>query len=581
MPFKYRKPIRDGILEWNKAYEKVGFVNAVEVRQQRDSDTWDPEDINYNTFRWITSSAGFAMGPSRVNPTSGQILDADIIFDADFVEFWKEEYETFSPDAVAAMTGGPLDLESYATWRESRPANFFHDRACGCNLHSGFSRQMAFGSTVLAAKAATPSKEEIDKMIMQGLKEVVMHEVGHTLGLRHNFKASTLLPMKDLHNVAKTSQTGLTASVMDYAPANIAPKGTKQGDYYSTTIGPYDMWAIEYGYKPLTGGTAGEVKELQKIASRSGEPELAYSTDEDTRGIDSDPHSNRFDLGNDPVAYALQRAKLVNEAWPNLVERVTQDGDGYQQARRAFSILLANYGQGMYFASRNIGGVYVNRSHKGDKDGPAPFVVTPAAKQRASLKLLQEQVFSDKPFDFPPELYNHLAVSRWSHWGAPDRTRLDLAVHDVIAMWQDRILQQTLSSLTLDRLHDSELKIPADQDAFTCAELIHGLSESIFSEVGGLKKGSYTNRKPAISSLRRNLQRTYLKHLANLAMGNTTAPQDCQTVAYMELEDLAGRITQALESKDVSLDTYTRAHLRETESRIRKVVEARLALRTP
>ena len=97
MPFKYRKPIRDGILEWNKAFEKAGFVNAIEVRQQPDNDDWDPEDISYNTFRWITASAGFAMGPSRVNPYTGQILDADIIFDADFLQLWKQEYETFTP----------------------------------------------------------------------------------------------------------------------------------------------------------------------------------------------------------------------------------------------------------------------------------------------------------------------------------------------------------------------------------------------------------------------------------------------------------------------------------------------------
>ena len=102
IPFKYRKPIRDGILEWNKAFEKAGFYDAIEVRQQPDDATWDPGDIHYNTFRWITAGAGFAMGPSRVNPTTGQILDADIIFDADFLQFWKQEYETFTPEARRA-----------------------------------------------------------------------------------------------------------------------------------------------------------------------------------------------------------------------------------------------------------------------------------------------------------------------------------------------------------------------------------------------------------------------------------------------------------------------------------------------
>ncbi|MBI1902760.1 MAG: zinc-dependent metalloprotease, partial [Planctomycetia bacterium] len=240
IPYAYRKPIREGILEWNKAYEKVGFANAIEVRQQPDEATWDPESIDYNTFRWITAGAGFAMGPSRVNPTNGQILDADIIFDADFVQFWKEEYETFTPAAAAALTGGPLDVESYL----KNPFGLGQTRHCSFN--DGFAWQFAFASTVAKIENAAQSKEMEEKLILQGLKEVTMHEVGHTLGLRHNFKASAFLPLADLNNVEKTSATGLTASVMDYSPPNIAPKGTEQGLFYSSTIGPYDYWAIEY-----------------------------------------------------------------------------------------------------------------------------------------------------------------------------------------------------------------------------------------------------------------------------------------------------------------------------------------------
>ena len=156
-------------------------------------------------------------------------------------------------------------------------------------------------------------------------------------------------------------------------------------------------------------------------------------------------------------------------------------------------------------------------------------------------------MFGDKPFNFPPEMYNQLAASRWNHWGVQFRTRTDYPIHEVIAMWQDRILAQLLSSLTLARLHDSELKVAADQDAFTTAELIQRLTKSIFAEVDTIKPGKYTNRKPAISSLRRNLQRRYLRRLSRLAMGNTAAPDDCQTIAYAELSALEGRIKRLLE----------------------------------
>jgi hypothetical protein len=407
-----------------------------------------------------------------------------------------------------------------------------------------------------------------------------MHEVGHTLGLRHNFKASALLSIDEINDSAKTRETGLTASVMDYAPANLMPKGAAQGDYFSTTIGPYDTWAIEYGYKPLSGGTEGEVAELKKIAGRSGDAGLAFSTDEDTRGIDPDPLSNRFDLGKDPVAYAKLRAQLIGELWPSVLNDVIKDGDGYERARRAFGVLLSNHGQAMYFASRFVGGLYMSRSHKGDPNFKTPFSVVEVAKQRDALALLEDQIFSDKPFHFPPELYNHLASSRWNHWGTNPPLRADLPVHEVISMWQERILSQVLSPLTLERLHDSELRVPADQDALTTAELLERLTKAVFAETDNLAPGDYTNRKPAVSSLRRNLQRVYLKRLAQLALGESGAPQDCQTVAFAELSALDGRIHKLLEG-NVKLDGYSKAHFEESSARIRKVLDAKLSIRTP
>ena len=235
VPIKYRKPIKDGILEWNKAFEKCGFIDAIEVRQQRDDDTWDPEDINYNTFRWITSGAGFAMGPSRVNPKTGQILDADIILDADFLQFWKQEFANFTPKSIAAMTGGPLDLKSYHQQMAARPAHFGHNQWCSCQKSNGMARQLALGATALAAKDM--SGADLEKFINQALKDVTMHEVGHTLGLRHNFKASTYRSVAEA-NDPKNAGKPIVASVMDYTATNLVPKTMKQGDYFATTLVP-------------------------------------------------------------------------------------------------------------------------------------------------------------------------------------------------------------------------------------------------------------------------------------------------------------------------------------------------------
>jgi hypothetical protein len=577
VPHKYRGPIRDGIAEWNKAFEKAGWLDAIEVRQQPDGETWDPEDIRYNTFRWITSDAGFAMGPSRVNPYTGEILDADIIFDADFLQYWKEEWETLTPDDVAAMTGGPLEPTKQAE-RVLRVGSPRHE----CRLNHGMARQMAFGAAAIVTRAdAKEAAEQKEKLIMQGLKEVAMHEVGHTLGLRHNFKASKMLSLKDANDPEKTRERGMVGSVMDYSPSNIVPKEWGQGDYYTTTLGPYDYWAIEYGYKPLSGGTTGEVKELKKIAARSGDPALAYATDEDTGGFEPDPDANRFDLGSDALEYAKVRSQVVQEIMPTLLERTVDEGDDFTQTRRAFNILLAQHGEGMFFAARYVGGLHTSRSHKGDENARAPIEFVDVAKQREALALLEEQVFSDKPFQVPHELYKYLAKTNWNHWGsAGTANRKDYPIHGQISMWQMRVLDQLFSSTTLTRMHDTELKAPPEQDVLTTAELIERLTKAVFAELDNIEEGDYTNRKPAISSLRRNLQREYLRTLSNLGMGRTFAPDDCQTIAYAELSSLEARMSQMLKS-NIKLDSYSRAHLAESESRIRKVLEARLSLFSP
>ncbi len=585
IPFKYRKPIRDGIAEWNKAFYEAGFIDAIEVRQQPDDAAWDPEDVNYNTFRWITSSAGFAIGPSRVNPYSGQILDADILFDSDFLQYWKLQYETLTPESIAAMTGGVIDPD-VGLPNPTAELEFPHSPGGVhryCLLSHGMSRQLAFAHAALLAQEEGKegvSEDMQEKLIMQGLKEVAMHEVGHTLGLRHNFKASTMLSLEDMNDAEKIKERGMVASVMDYNPTNIVPKGQTQGDFMPTTLGAYDVWAIQYGYTPQSGGTDGEKKELEKIASRSGEPGLQFSTDEDTIGTDPDPHSNRFDLGDDLVAYARRQSELVDQVIPGIVDRMAKEGSDYTDARRAFGVLLSQQGQSLFFAARYVGGLYTSRSHKGDKDAPAPISAVEIERQREALELLEQRLFGPEAFQFPREIYNYLAATNWDHWGQTGRTRKDYPVHDVVAQWQSRVLDQLLSSVNLTRIHDTELKYPPETELLTTADLLERLTSAVFAETESLKEGDYSNREPAISSFRRNLQRIYLRKLSFLALGQTSAPDDCQTIAYAQLSELDGRIQKLLKGK-VKLDDYSRAHLQETSARINKVLDARLELPSP
>ena len=470
------------------------------------------------------------------------------------------------------MTGGALDIETYHRQRRSaEQTGAHHPRSC--DRQRSMARQLLFGTISFAQSPATAQyKAEREKMIMQGLKGTVMHEVGHTLGLRHNFKGSTHLTLQQLNDPAVTAEKGMLGSVMDYDAVNIVGDLAKQGDYFTPTIGPYDIWAIEYGYKPFRSDESGE---LAKIASRSGEPQLAYATDEDTRGIDPDPFTNRWDLGQDPLEFAIQRAELIEELLPRVVERMSEDGEDFSQTRQAFNALLSDYGQAMHFVSRFVGGVEVSRSHKGDPEAGEPLQVIDAERQREALEVLKNRIFSDRPFQLPAEIYNQLAATHWRHWGLETTSRPDYPIHDVILMWQSRILDQLLSSLTLSRLHDAELKVPADEDAITVAELLDRIVKIAFSELDelGQADADYTNRKPAISSLRRNLQRSTMRRIASLALGRTSAPEDCQTVAFMQLKKLQRRIS-AVVANNQHLDDYSRAHLEETAWRLQKVLES-------
>ena len=602
VPYRYRQPIRDGIEAWNAAFEQAGFASAIEVRQQPEKTDWDPEDVNYNTFRWITSGRGFAMGPSRVNPRTGQILDADIIFDADFVKHWQTEFETFTPQSIAWLTGG---LDPIGVGGISRSA-----AGCGCghcSLFAGHSYQTALGVTALVA-TATPavSEKEKEKLVRQGLKQVAMHELGHTLGLRHNFKGSSLATLAEINAADPGKRKPASTSVMDYIPVNIVPSGQPQAAYYPTQLGVYDVWAIEYGYKPLPGSRPQDEKDgLEKIASRSGEPLLAFATDEDTESGDPDPLSNRYDLGSDPIAFAKQRAALVQEVIPQLVERFTADDAGYERVRQAFGVLLAAHGQAAFIASRLIGGLHGSRSHRDDPGAPQPFTVVEAKQQRQALDLLAEQVFSDKPFSFPPDFYNQLVSTRWLHWGAKSVDREDYPVHEVVLLWQQRVLDQLLNARTLTRLADSELKLPADEDAFTVAELLDRLTQAVFAEVGDLQDGDYTVRKPAISSLRRNLQRAALGELGSLSLGrsghtlkitasphgtsvshSSSPPPDARALAALQLRRLAGRVDAVLKRADAKgsklvLDDPSRAHLEDVAARIDAILDADVVTTQP
>jgi Met-zincin len=363
---------------------------------------------------------------------------------------------------------------------------------------------------------------------------------------------------------------------MDYNPTNIAPAGTAQGYYYTPTIGPYDYWAIEYGYKEISGS---ESEELGKIAARGAEPALQYATDEDVF-LGSDPRVNLFDLGHNPIDFTSRQMKLSTELMPKLLERAVKKGEGYQKARQAFNKLFQEYWRTAQYAAKFPGGVLVNRDHDGDPNQRPPFTAVDVKQQRDAMKLLAEHVFSAPKYD--PKLLNYLPASHWLHWGMVFPSRLDYPIYETVATMQEFILFELLNVRTLDRLHDNELKVVGDADRYTVAEHLRMLVEPVFAEWKEAKVGKYTDSAPYISGFRRNLQRTVIKDLAFLVQESFSGPEDIRTLARMHLQTLetqAGALLSGT-NKDFHLDDYTRAHLIDSQKRIHQVLNAQLQIQS-
>ena len=454
-----------------------------------------------------------------------------------------------------------------------------------CNYANGLVEQASLGMAMMDARGQL-SPEVETKLMHEYILELTAHEVGHTLGLRHNFRASSINKVDALYDDKHTMEIGQSASVMDYNPVIVATKGQPQGHFVPITLGPYDYWAIEYAYKPI----ANEDKaELAKIASRAADPMLPYSTDEDANGTYSptsiDPLANQYDQADDPLTYFKRRVELVNELWGSMEGRLAKTGDGYQILRRALGRGMGDMNRSLLTSSKFVGGIYHYRDHVGDPNGRAPFTPVPAAKQREALDFLAANAFSDRAFRLPASLHNKLAVERLQGLDAVgyySAQRLDYPWHNQVLALQRGVLNRLLHPITLARIQDNELRFAAGEKAFKMADLFSGLNNSIWSELDG------TNAE--ISSVRRNLQREHLKQMIRLTLreaptstapagfgGNPAPlpPEDATTLARATLARIQTKAKAKLLAK-TPLDATTRAHLQETSALISATLEAQM-----
>ncbi len=566
IPLKYRDAIRDGILMWNKAFERIGFQNAVQVKQQPDDADWDPADVRYSAIRWFAGypDPGFAQGPSRTDPETGEIYDADIRFSESMTRFFRREVnEQIYPLAMPS--------EYSPTRAFVAPWSVANSRY-QCDFAEGAVRDAEFAFDLLVGRGMDPQGAEAEKFVQDFLREIAAHEVGHTLGLRHNFRASTIHSLDQAQDPAITSREGLTGSVMDYIPTNIAARGGKQGEYHQSTIGPYDYWAIEYAYKPLDAPTMeAEEPELRKIASRAAEPNLAYDTDEDAGfgpGLDMDPVVNRFDLGTDPLQYYSHRVNLAREVWSNMEQRLEKPGEGYQILRRSFNSALGQTGSSLFLASKYIGGVYHYRSHVGDPGNRLPFQPVPTERQKQALQLLRDNLFAPTAFQFSPQLLNKLQNERFIDFNTFVPGRQDAPIHQAVLSLQRQVLDRLFLPVVLSRIQDSELKVSPPAEPFTLCLLFTGIQDSIWAET------KMPGAKLDINSYRRSLQREHLRKMIGMVLREAAVPEDARTLSRFGLVSLRTQLQGDLSKPGLKMALEVRAHLSESIARIDEALKA-------
>lgn len=599
-PVRFRRYVREGILLWNQAFAEVGIDNAIVVYQQ-DAATGanmekDPEDSRYNFFCWSASDQTYAIGPSRTNPLTGEILDADVVWHQGLTRSVRSMIENFSP-ALAEHAFGPETLawlEEHPTWdprlrmvspeqREAilkeralkamspAPAPLSRSEAWAqsnmngsmCEIGSLLSLDLSLADAAFAADSVKPSSPDLlddlpEEFVGQMIRYISAHEVGHCLGLQHNMMASSIRSLKDINTAGFSGPT--IGSVMDYAAANINYKlGDVQGPYATPTVGPYDRWVIAYGYGPED--------KMAELAKRAGEPDLVFQS-QAAISFDADPRNNTWDLGSDNLQFAESRLALVQDVRGKLLDKVVKDGESWAYARRRYAALLGTHLQMLSIASRWVGGSYLNNDAKGDPGNRTPIEDIPPEKQRRALKLIIDNAFEDSAYGLTPDLVRHFNKEYFYDPNAVGEIVQDanFTIHDTIGGAQSFALTMLMNSTRLRRLYDNEFRASPSDNPLTMVEVVRTITDNVWREYG--------TPGTQVSSLRRNLQREHLERLVTLALLEDSGSASLRAISTLARAELKRVDALAEAGMKGANDPYTKAHLDDARTRIARTLDA-------
>jgi Met-zincin/Domain of unknown function (DUF5117) len=530
IPAEYRATVRQALLTWGQAFAQLGIEGAVAVQDQPNTKGWDPDDIRHNMVRWIdTSSPAYGAEALLVtDPRSGEELNVGVNFDAEIGVLGRLTYKY-----VVAPARGLAD---------------------------------------------TPDAEQ--KFTDDFVQYIVLHESGHDMGLQHNFIGSMAYTAQDLQNKAFTAKYGIGSSVMEYDPFNIWPKGTPQGDYDQVVLGPYDQYAINYGYGYIPGTPEQQLPTLRRWASKWADPHYRFASDEDADafsvGHSIDPRVETWDLTDDPLQWCATQESMMHGLMNAVDQRFPQAGMPYDQARAAFLAPLQLDLRCATMAANVIGGEYLSRSLKGDPNAIAPLTPVPIARERAAWNALRDALFADAAWKFNPSVLGTLtysedsAISGDPHWSYDPPPRHDVPVATIVGNAQLATLHALFSPLSLQRLDDMSTKYAPGQ-TMDLTDLFDWAQAGIF---GGLAAGGAHD-----GLIRRNLQAAYARLLSQMLIApDRRTPSDARALARLELQKLAH---DASTGAPLASSEVERAHLEALAAFAQQTLHAQATIAAP
>ncbi len=516
VPEKWRSYMRQGVEDWKPAFEKAGFKNAIIAKDaptKADDPDWDAEDARYSVIRWVADPTQNAMGPHVHDPRSGEIVSAHIIFWHDIQKLVQQWYFV----------------------------------QCGAN---------------------DPRRHKLplpDEVIGECMRYVTAHEVGHTLGLRHNHRASSAFTVAQLRDPKFTEQYGTVASIMAYGRFNYVAQPGDNVKSLLPKIGPYDMFAIEWGYKPIVGGKGIDPERTtldQWAAKQMNEPWLRFGGEDGPATVD--PTVKTENISTDALVATSLGLKNLDRVLEMLPSATTQLGEDFSLMKETYKTILTHRRNWFNAVALLVGGVMENRTLGGR--GSESFTRVAKDRQREAVKFL-----SDNAFTTPRNLLQPALVNRFKYFGVAD---------DIMGQ-QRALLESLLSGRRFKLLMDGEVLDP--DGSYAALQFLTDVQDGIWSEL--------KEKQPTVDVLRRHLQRAYLEHLKHELVpsdsvvkqiiipldeepifGASVQGTDFRAIARFALKDLGLQIAAALTNTQ---DANSRVHLLDCNREIELILKGK------